>query len=147
MVFLSIIVPFNISERYLVDCLNSLSEQNLDDYEIILVVNGYDASIRDILNDYDLNFNVLEYDDEIGVAKARNEALKIAQGEYVYFIDGDDYIYRDGLSKLIENAKSTGADLINGERINTAFIRDRVEEQRYIQDERQLLKEDFEELE
>ena len=67
MVFLSIIVPFNISERYLVDCLNSLSEQNLEDYEIILVVNGYDGSIRDILNDYDLDD--YEYDEFFNLIK------------------------------------------------------------------------------
>ena len=148
MVFLSIIVPFNKSERYLVDCLDSLKEQNLEDYEILLIVNGYSDSIDDLLGSYkDLNIKLIQFDEEIGVAKARNEGLRQASGEYIYFLDGDDYIYRDGLSKLVDVARSTNADFINGERINTAYIRDRIEEQRHIKNEKQLMKDDFDELE
>lgn len=148
MVFLSIIIPFNISKRYLIDCLDSLCEQNLDDYEIILIENGYAGSIDSLLDDYSqLNIDLIRFDDEIGVAGARNEGLKNASGQYVYFIDGDDYIYLDGLSRLVETAKCTGADFINGERINTAYIRDRIEEQNHIQNENQLLKEDLTDLE
>lgn len=148
MVFLSIILPFNISERYLIDCFDSLREQNLSDYEIVLVVNGYSGDIDEILKDYnDLNFNILHFSDGLGAAKARNEGLKVAKGEYVYFLDGDDYLYEDALSKLIDVAKDTHADFINGERISTAYIRDRIEEQRYISNERQLMKEDMTDLE
>ena len=148
MVFLSIIVPFNKSERYLIDCLDSLKEQNLEDYEILLIVNGYSDSIDDLLGSYkDLNIKLIQFDEEIGVAKARNEGLRQASGEYIYFLDGDDYIYRDGLSKLVDVARSTNADFINGERINTAYIRDRIEEQRHIKNEKQLMKDDFDELE
>ena len=148
MVFLSIIVPFNKSERYLIDCLDSLKEQNLEDYEILLIVNGYSDSIDDLLGSYkDLNIRLIQFDEEIGVAKARNEGLRQASGEYIYFLDGDDYIYRDGLSKLVDVARSTNADFINGERINTAYIRDRIEEQRHIKNEKQLMKDDFDELE
>ena len=148
MVFLSIIVPFNISERYLIDCLDSLSEQNINDCEVILIINGYSEPLDELLNSYtNLNFNIIRFDDEIGVSKARNEGLKIASGEYVYFLDGDDYLYSDGLKKLVDVAHSTNADFINGERIISAFIRDRIEEQRYIQNNKQLLKNDFSELE
>ncbi|WP_458453942.1 bifunctional glycosyltransferase/CDP-glycerol:glycerophosphate glycerophosphotransferase [Methanobrevibacter sp.] len=148
MVFLSIIIPFNKSKRYLIDCLDSLVEQNLNDYEIILIINGYPTAIDDLLNNYSvLNIKTIEFEEELGVARARNEGLKNAQGEYVYFLDGDDYIYQNGLSKLIDVARATHADFINGERINTAYIRDRVEEQRHIQNENYLLNEDFDGLE
>ena len=106
MTFISIIIPFNRPERYLKDCLDSLAEQNLDDEEIILVLNGLTEDIGELLNDYDLNIITKSFESEIGVSKARNEALKMANGEYVYFIDSDDYIYLDGLSKLINVAKS-----------------------------------------
>ena len=129
MTFISVIIPFNKEKRYLKDCLDSLANQNLQDAEVILVLNGVKEDIDDLLNEYDLNFIIKTFKDEINVSKARNEALKIANGEYVYFIDSDDYIYKDGLSKLIGVAKSTKADFINGERINTAFIRDRFEEE------------------
>lgn len=148
MVFLSIIMPFNKSERYLKDCLDSLAEQNLSDSEIIFIANGYSGFIADLLDNYSsFNFNVLEFDEEIGVSKARNEGLKVATGEYVYFMDSDDYIYSDGLSKLIEVAHASNADFINGERLNTVYIKDRIEEQRHIKNEKQLLKEDLSDLE
>ena len=129
MTFISIIIPFNRPERYLKDCLDSLAEQNLDDEEIILVLNGLTEDIGELLNDYDLNIITKSFESEIGVSKARNEALKMANGEYVYFIDSDDYIYLDGLSKLINVAKSTNVDFINGEKIITGYIRDRFSEE------------------
>ena len=143
MVFLSIIIPFNREERYLKDCLDSLSQQNLTDSEIILIVNGYGGNIDDFLKDYsNLNIITKTFDNEMNVGKARNEGLRIAQGEYVYFIDSDDYLYEDGLAKLIDVALKSDADFINGERINTAFIRDRFNEQKAVVNETFLLKEE-----
>ncbi len=125
MTFISIIIPYDKPKRYLKDCLDSLSQQNLQDEEIILVLNGINENLDVLLNEYQLNFKILSFDNEIGVAKARNEALKIVEGEYIYFIDSDDYIFNDGLSKLIEVAKTENADFINGERINTPYIFER----------------------
>ena len=130
MTFISIIIPFDTVKRYLKDCLDSLREQNIDDCEIILVLNGGKESVDDLLKEYDdLNIIIKSFDSRINVSKARNEGLKIAEGQYVYFIDSDDYIYQDGLSKLIDVAKNTNADFINGERINTGFIKERFAEE------------------
>ena len=131
MVFISIIVPFVREERYLKDCLDSLANQLLSDEEVILVLNGVDENLSDLLNNYQdkLNIIIKSFDNEVGVGKARNEALKIASGKYVYFIDSDDYIYEDALAKLVDVAKKTDADLINGERISTYFIRERFNEE------------------
>ena len=128
MTFLSIIIPFKKGKRYLKDCLESIREQNLSDFEIILVVNGAVENIDDLTSDSD-NIIVKTYADEMGVSKARNEALEMASGEYVYFIDSDDYIYKDGLSELVECAKKTGADFINGQRIATYYIKNRFSEE------------------
>ncbi len=128
MIFISIIIPFDTVERYLKDCLDSLVEQNLTDYEIILILNGNHENIDDLLKEYDLNIITKSFDERLGVACARNEGLKIANGEYIYFIDADDYLYKDALAKLVDVAKSTGADFVNGERMGTAFIRERFEE-------------------
>lgn len=140
MVFVSIIITFNKGERYLKDCLDSLNEQSLDDYEIILIVNGCRGDITELLESYqNLNLTVKTFDEELGVAGARNEGLELASGEYIYFIDSDDYLYDNALKKLIDAAKKSGADFINGERVSTYFIKDRFEENPTIRNEKQLL--------
>ena len=129
MTFLSIIIPFDTVERYLKDCLDSISEQNIDDYEIIMILNGEKENVDELINSYDnLNIIVKSFDERLGAARARNEGLKMASGEYVYFIDSDDYLYKNALEKLVKTAKATHADFINGERMGTAFIRERFEE-------------------
>ena len=129
MIFTSVIIPFNKGKRYLKDCLNSLNEENLSDIEIILIINGNQEDINDLLKNHDnLNIIVKSFDYEMGVGKARNEGLKIATGKYIYFMDSDDYLFPNSLSKLIDVAHKTNGDFINGERINTPFIKDRFEE-------------------
>lgn len=140
MTFISIIIPFNSEKRYLKDCLQSLREENLEDIETIIILNGISKDKEDSTNTYtvnaliseyenDLNIIVKSFDDSIGVSKARNIGLEIATGEYVYFIDGDDYISKGGLDKLIEVSKETNADFINGERMETSYIKDRFDEE------------------
>lgn len=140
MTFISIIIPFNSEKRYLKDCLQSLREENLEDIETIIILNGISENKEDSTNIYtvnalikeyekDLNIIVKSFDNSIGVSKARNMGLEIATGEYVYFIDGDDYIFKGGLDKLIEVSKKTNADFINGERMETLYIKDRFDEE------------------
>lgn len=131
MTFISIIIPFNKGKRYLVDCLDSLVEQNLDNYEIILILNGVNENLDSLIIKYSskLNLIVKEFPDEMNVGKARNIGIDEASGEYIYFIDSDDYLYEDALSKLVSEARNTNADLICGERVRTSFIRDRFTEE------------------
>ena len=148
MIFCSIIITFDNENRYLIDCLESISEQNINNSEIILI-NNSNKNIDEILNDYEnkLNITVKNFNQRLGVGRARNEGLNIASGKYVYFIDSDDYLYQDALAKLTDVALKTDTDFINGERINTVYIRDRFEEQGAIRNERQLLKKDMDDLE
>ena len=132
MSFVSVIIPFKKGKRYLRDCLDSLLEQDLKNEEIIILLNGNDEEgIDDLISSYSnqLNIKTQFFENEMGVGRARNEGLKIAQGKYIYFMDSDDYLYQDSLSKLIDIAQKTDADFINGERINTYFIRNRFNEQ------------------
>ena len=126
--FLSIIIPFKKGKRYLRDCLESIYEQNITNSEVILIVNGTDEDITDLTGDFD-DIIVETFENEMGVGKARNEALKLASGKYVYFMDSDDYIYEDGLSKLVDAARKTHADFINGQRIETYYVKNRFGEE------------------
>ncbi|WP_325192866.1 glycosyltransferase family 2 protein [Methanobrevibacter ruminantium] len=94
MTFISIIIPFNSEKRYLKDCLQSLREENLEDIETIIILNGISENKEDSTNIYtvnalikeyekDLNIIVKSFDNSIGVSKARNMGLEIATGEYV----------------------------------------------------------------
>ena len=109
MTFISVIIPFNTEKRYLKDCLQSLAEEKLADMETIIILNGIrenENSINKLIKNYQtrLNIKLKTFDEDIGVAKARNEGLKIATWDYIYFIDGDDYVYKEGLNKLIAKA-------------------------------------------
>ena len=70
MTFVSIIIPFRKGKRYLIDCLDSLCEQNLSDEEIIIIINGnHEEGIADLINDYRqmLNVSVKVFDNPIRV--------------------------------------------------------------------------------
>ena len=67
MAFLSIIAPFKKGKRFLKDCLDRLAQQNLEDSEVILIVNGAEENLDDLLNEYKnvLNLVVGEFRDEL----------------------------------------------------------------------------------
>lgn len=114
---LSIIVPvFNMaSEGKLEYCLESLVSQTVEDYEIIAVDDcSTDDSLR-VLQDYERRypdkFHAVHSEVNRHQGGAKNIGLKLAQGEWVGFIDSDDWITPDMYRRLIECAEQTGADL------------------------------------
>lgn len=101
---LSIIIPIHNGEKYLNDCLKSCFEQNVskDNYQVICVDDGSTDNSQNILEQYKTYHNNLLtiYQEQRGVSKARNEGLKIAQGDYVWFVDADDFIAKDILRDI-----------------------------------------------
>ena len=87
---LSIIIPFNRYIHYLYDCLESIKDQNLTDYEVLLVVDAIE-DVKDKIHKYDLPITLIE-SGETTVGKKRNMGLNLAKGDYVYFLDSDDYV-------------------------------------------------------
>lgn len=124
--FLSFIVPvFNV-ERYLPECLDSLLDQDIshEDYEIICVNDGSTDGSMEILQYYEAKHtNIYIIDKENGgVASARNAGLDAARGDYIWFVDSDDFIRHSCLSMLrryineIESDRlKIGTYIINGE--------------------------------
>lgn len=107
---ISAIIPSYKPQKYLWQCLDSLCNQTLpkEDFEVILVLNGcdepYDGEIRSYIGKHlEVNWNYIQTDVP-GVSNARNVALDVAHGEYVTFIDDDDYVSESYLEKLLDSA-------------------------------------------
>jgi glycosyltransferase involved in cell wall biosynthesis len=111
---LSIVVPCYKVDKYLSRCLNSLLAQTLDQIEIVCVNDGSPDRCSEILEDYakrrpDL-FTVINKENE-GVLKARQVGIDAAKGEYIGFVDPDDYVSPDFAKSLYEAAKEHNADI------------------------------------
>ena len=115
---LSIIVPvYNmVADEKLEYCLNSLMNQTISDYEIIAV---NDASTDDSLivlnwykNHYPDKFCVIDLPENRKQGGAKNAGLEVAKGEYIGFVDSDDYIKPNMYEKMLEKAEKTGADVV-----------------------------------
>lgn len=122
---ISVIIPFHEGLAYLTDCLDSLKEQPYQDMEILLICDHIEESIDDFLSYYQKELTISIYDtkEKTGVAAARNIGLKYAKGEYVYFLDSDDYLYEDVLQRLAELAEEKNLDIAYGKKANTWFKR------------------------
>lgn len=113
MVQISVIIPTYKPGSYIYKCLNSLSEQTLTQsaFEVILVLNASEKSHEEMLQTYksgskQLNIKLL-CTSTPGVSNARNMAIDEAIGEYVYFLDDDDYISPNSLENLLKTANKT----------------------------------------
>ena len=115
----SVIVPVYNVEKYLKQCLDSLINQTLNDIEIILLNDGSSDSSLNICNQYALKDNRIKVysHSNIGLGCTRNKGLSVANGEYLAFVDSDDYIALDGLEAMYIEAKKQCADIIQGEEI------------------------------
>lgn len=110
----SIIVPIYNSEKYLDQCLNSLINQTLKQIEIICVNDGSNDNSSIILNEFskkDSRILVLNKENQ-GQSSARNLGLKYAKGEYIGFLDSDDYVQADMYEKLYKQAISNFSDIV-----------------------------------
>jgi len=143
MVKLSIIVPFHKGIHFLGDCFESIRDQGIVDYETILVLDHCDEDLTQLINDYsDLNITAVDLmkpqrfsysytgqskDDYkqsksySGVAAARNAGFDSAQGDYVYFLDSDDYILNGTLKMMLKEAEEQKADFVYGRKASTWF--------------------------
>ena len=98
---ISIIVPAYNVEKYIKTCLDSLINQTYSNFEIIVVNDGSTDQTEEILKDYKSNPKIRIYSQKNGgLSAARNQGLKLANGELICFIDSDDSVRSDYLEKL-----------------------------------------------
>lgn len=115
MVKVSVIIPVYNAEKYLRKCVNSVLTQTLRDIEIILINDGSTDGSSDICDEY-LQYPNLQviHQKNAGASAARNAGLAIATGEYIGFVDSDDYIAEDMYEKLYEKASEHSLDVVVG---------------------------------
>ena len=119
---LSIIVPIYNVERYLKKCIDSLLNQDISDYEIILVDDGSTDNSGAICDEYTSPSFVNSLTRSVvikvihrkngGLSAARNSGIEVAQGKYIMFVDSDDYIEPNVLSGLIAQVERDNLDVL-----------------------------------
>lgn len=110
----SIIIPIYNVEKYLDRCMESLLNQTLKDIEIIMVDDGSPDNCPKMCDDYakqDSRVKVI-HKKNAGLGLARNSGLEVATGEYVAFVDSDDFTDVDAYRSLYENAQKRNADVV-----------------------------------
>ena len=111
---LSIIIPCYKVEKYLPKCLDSLVNQTMDDIELVCINDGSPDSCLEILKDYQEKYGekivIIDKKNE-GVWIGRQDGIKKAHGEYIGFVDSDDYVHPEFAEKLYNAAVSHDADI------------------------------------
>ena len=111
----TIIVAVYQAEKTIDRCLNSILNQTFSDWQAILVNDASsDGSLERLFSyaEHDRRFMVVSNDNNLGVAAARNRALDLAGGDYVAFLDADDWWDCDMLSTLLDCAQRYGAEIV-----------------------------------
>src|SRR5699024_9081372 len=100
---ISIIIPVFNAERSIKQCLSSVLDQTYSRLEIILINDGSSDNSEQIILKYALKDKRIVYKKQYnkGVSSARNHGLDIAKGDYVFFLDSDDYLPLDSLENLL----------------------------------------------
>ncbi|WP_296882330.1 glycosyltransferase family 2 protein [uncultured Methanobrevibacter sp.] len=112
MVEISVILPVYNSENYIKECLDSLLSQTFKDIEILCIDDGSTDGSLNILKDIektDSRITVITQEN-MGVAKTRNNGLNLVKGNYVYFMDSDDCLDKNAFKKLHDNITSNRSD-------------------------------------
>ena len=111
----SIIVPVYNVEKYVDKCIQTLINQTLEDIEIIIVNDGSTDNSRNIIKEYEHTFpdKIKCYDKENGgLSDARNYGMKFASGEYIAFLDSDDYVELNMYEKMYNKAIEDESDIV-----------------------------------
>lgn len=115
----SIIIPIYNVERYLPKCLESLQQQTFRDFEVICVNDGSKDSSAVIAEEWEIRFEnpyVVIHQENQGLSAARNTGLQASHGEYVLFLDSDDWLEPNALKVLMDNLHGEDMLCFNGRR-------------------------------
>lgn len=113
----SVIIPVYNTEKYLSKCLDSVLNQTLSDIEIICINDCSSDNSLKILNEYlskDNRIRIIDFKENKGAASARNAGIDNAKGDYIGFVDSDDFVDLDFYEKLYGKAAEVNAEVVKG---------------------------------
>lgn len=110
----SILIPAYNAEKYIINCINSIKKQTFEDWECIIIDDGskdntYNIIVKNVINDKRF---IVEKQLNQGVANTRNNLLKMAKGDYIVWIDADDFVSETMLYNINKNILKYKADLL-----------------------------------
>lgn len=117
---ISIIIPVYNSEDFLNTCLDSLTKQSYKNLEIILVNDGSPKNCKEIASEYmkkDERVKYVEHEKNKGLFQARITGFENSTGDYIAFLDADDYVSGDFYRELIQKAEETNSDIVFGKTV------------------------------
>ena len=113
----SVIIPMYNAENFIRECLKSVLEQTLQDYEVVIVNDCSTDLSRQVVASYVKKFGgrlkIFDNEQNLGPGGTRNRGLQVSRGEYIFFLDADDLIAKDALEKMYDAAKKYDADVLN----------------------------------
>ena len=110
----SVLIPVYNTEKYLKKCLDSVINQTLKDIEIIIVNDGSKDNSQAIIEEYACKDERIKYFDQEnkGLGATRNKGLEMAKGQYIVFLDSDDWVELDCYEEMYNNAIEKNSDLV-----------------------------------
>lgn len=111
----SVIVPIYNTEKFLKKCIDSIVNQTLEEIEIILINDGSTDNSHNICEEYSKKYpQKIRYinNKNIGCSASRNLGMSLAQGEYIAFVDSDDYIDKEMYQEMYEKARKEDLDIV-----------------------------------
>lgn len=112
---ISVIIPVYNVEKYLDKCVSSVIEQDMPDLEIIICDDASNDGSLNIIENYkkkDSRIKLIAHKENQGLSVSRNDGMEIASGEYIFFLDSDDYIKQNVLTILYQKIKNVDTDVL-----------------------------------
>lgn len=133
----SVIIPVYNVEAFLPKCIESVIQQTYSNIEIILVDDGSRDSSLSICENYAAKYDniIVLKQDNSGVSRARNHGIDVSTGEYIAFVDSDDYIREDMIDKMVSRCEETESDLVICNYTKVSEKEDKIRENDYVRDE------------
>ena len=114
----SVVVPIYNVEKYVSKCLDSILDQTMQDFEVVVVDDCSPDGSMEIVRSYaekDPRFKIVTHEVNRGLMQVRKSGYSMAEGDYVMFCDSDDYLPKDAMEKMYDAALRTSADVVSGD--------------------------------